>query len=187
MIRTFGVNDTAHIRRHSPLGVAGYDIVCLKARAENIWQMLTRCGGKPAGLRTLEVLRVEGGTPRWGIDFNENTFAPEINRTGQAICYTKGCYLGQEPIVMARDRGQINRKLMGLKLSTGPVPADSPLFRDGKEAGRVTSSVQSPLLGTGIALAYLRRTSWDPGTTVEVETNGQRHAAEVVELPFARP
>jgi len=186
MIRTFGVNDTAHIRRHSLLGVPGYDIVCLRARAENIWQMLTRCGGKPVGLKAYEVLRVEAGTPIQGVDFDETTFAPELNRTPQAICYTKGCYIGQEPIVMARDRGQINRRMMGLKLATGPVPRGSLLHRDGKEAGKVTSSVQSPLLGTGIALATVRRSSWEPGTTVEVEVDGQRHPAVVTELPFSK-
>lgn len=186
MIRTFGANDTAHVRRNSPLGVPGYDIVCLKGRAENIWQMLTRSGARPAGRQASNVLRVEAGTPLPGIDFDENTFAPEINRTPQAICYTKGCYIGQEPIVMARDRGQINRKLMGLKLSTGPVPAGSPLFRDGKEAGRVLSSVQSPLVGTGIALASVRRTSWEPGTAVEIEVEGQRRPAVVTELPFTK-
>lgn len=186
MIRTFGANDTAHVRRHSPLGLPGYDLVCLHGRAGNIWQMLTRCGAKPAGLQTHEVLRVEAGTPVAGVDFDETTFAPEVNRTPQAICYTKGCYLGQEPIVMARDRGQINRRMMGLKLTTGPVPRGSLLYRDGKDAGRVTSSVQSPLLGTGIALASLRRTSWEPGTSVEVEANGQRQQAVVTAVPFSK-
>lgn len=186
MIRTFGANDTTHVRRHSLLGVPGFDIVCLKARAANIWQMLQRAGAQPAGLQAWRTLRVEAGMPVQGIDLDENTFAPEVGRTAQAICYTKGCYLGQEPIVMARDRGQINRVLLGLKLSSGPVPAGSKLFRDGKEAGWVTSSVQSPLLGTGIALAYLRRGNWDKGTRVEVEVSGQRQPAVVTPLPFTK-
>src|SRR5262249_39489197 len=103
MMRTFGASDTAHIRRHDPLGLPGYDIVCLRARAENIWQMLVRAGGKPAGLQAYQTLRVEAGTPVQGIDLDENTFAPEAGRTTRAISYNKGCYLGQEPIVMARD------------------------------------------------------------------------------------
>jgi tRNA-modifying protein YgfZ len=186
MIRTFGANDTAHVRRHSPLGVPGYDIVCLRGRAQNIWQMVQRAGGKPAGLQALQTLRVEAGTPVQGIDLDENTFAPEVGRTAQAICYTKGCYLGQEPVVMARDRGQINRTLLGLKLTTGPAPRGALVYREGKEVGRVTSSVQSPLLGTGVALAYLRRGNWDAGTGVEVAAGDQRHPAVVVALPFTR-
>ena len=46
-------------------------------------------------------------------------------------------YLGQEPIVMARDRGQVQRTLLGLKLSGNePVPAGSKVFREEKEIGR---------------------------------------------------
>src|SRR5207245_396496 len=112
------------------------------------------------------------------------TFAPEVGRIQQAICYTKGCYLGQEPIVMARDRGQINRTLLGVKLPDGPVPKNALLFRDGKEIGRVTSSVRSPRLETAIGLAYVRRGNQEPGTRLEVDVNGVRQPAEVTALPF---
>jgi len=185
MMRTFGSSDTSHIRRHDPLGVPGFDIVCLRARAANVWQMLVRAGAAPAGSEAFETLRIEAGTPAQGADFDDTTFVPEVNRTRQAICYTKGCYLGQEPIVMARDRGQVNRSLRGIKLPAGPVPGRSPLFRDGKEVGWVTSSVQLPGQGWAVGLAYLRRGSWDAGTAVEVEATGQRQPAEVTELPSA--
>jgi len=83
---------------------------------------------------------------------------------------------------MARDRGHVNRTLRGLKLS-GPdaVAPGTKLLRDGAEVGLVTSVVRSPRLGP-IALAYLRRGSWEPGTTVQVE--GTPLTAEVVALPF---
>ncbi len=184
MERTFGTNATSHIRRHDQLGLPGYDIVCLKERAETVWQFLVRAGATPAGRQTFETLRVEAGTPAFGIDIDETTFAPETGRIPQAICYTKGCYLGQEPIVMARDRGQVNRTLLGVKLPDGPVPKDAPLYRDGKEIGRVTSSVRSPRLGTAIGLGYVRRGNQEPGTRIEVEANGTRHTAEVTALPF---
>src|SRR5262249_45827029 len=97
--------------------------------------------------------------------------------------YTKGCYLGQEPIVMARDRGQVNRTLLGLKLAEAPAPRGSPLFRDGKEVGRTMSSVVSPRLGP-VALAYVRRGHQEPGTVLEIEAAGQRRSAVVAALPF---
>jgi folate-binding protein YgfZ len=183
MMRTFGSDATSHIRRHTPLGLPGYDIVCLRGRAETVWQMLLRGGAKPAGRETWESLRVEAGTPVQGADIDETTFAPEVGRIAQTICYTKGCYLGQEPIVMARDRGQINRTLLGLKLPDGVVPHNSLLFREGKEVGRVTSSVVSPQTKMAIGLGYVRRGSQEPGTRLEVDVQGQRHPAEVAALP----
>ena len=69
---------------------------------------------------------------------DESTLALEVGRTRQAICYTKGCFLGQEPLVRIRDLGHINRLLLGLKLTgADPVPRGSRLFRDGKEDHRV--------------------------------------------------
>jgi folate-binding protein YgfZ len=175
----------AQVRRHDLLGMPGFDIVCPRTEVEDLWRQLVQAGAVPAGRQTFEVLRVEAGTPAQGLDIDENTFAPEAGRTAQAICYTKGCYLGQEPIVMARDRGQVNRTLLGLKLTGGTVPPGSLLYRDGKEVGRVTSSVLAPRLGTAIALAYIRRGNQEPGTVVEVEVAGQRRSAEVRALPWS--
>jgi tRNA-modifying protein YgfZ len=183
MVRTFGAADTCSIRRFDPLGVPGYDIVCLRSRAEIIWQLLVKAGASPAGRDAFEILRIEAGSPVFGLDMDENTFAPEVGRTAQAISYNKGCYLGQEPIVMARDRGQVNRRLMGVRLPAGPVPHNSLLFREGKEIGRVTTSLVSPRFGA-IGLAYVRRGSQDPGTVLEVEAGTGRSPAEVATLPF---
>jgi glycine cleavage system aminomethyltransferase T len=83
---------------------------------------------------------------------------------------------------MARDRGHVNRTLMGLKLPGDTVPPGTKLLRDGAEVGQVTSPVVSPQFGA-IALAYLRRGSWDVGTVLQIE--GQTDTAEVRPLPFA--
>ena len=132
---------------------------------------------------TYQVLRIEAGLPECGIDIDENRLAMEVNRTAAAICYTKGCYLGQETIVMARDRGQVNRLLLGLKVAEGPPLAPgTKLLRGNEEVGQVTSSVLSPRFGV-LALAYLRRGSWDPGTALTVEATGRD--AVVCALPFS--
>jgi folate-binding protein YgfZ len=172
------------IRRHDALGVPGYDLICPADQVAALWMKLVQAGARPAGREACEILRIEAGLPREGADIDDNTFAPEVGRIAETICYTKGCYLGQESIVMARDRGQVNRSLVGVKLAGGTVPHNSPLFAQDKQAGRVTSSVYSPRLGTGIGLAYVRRAHQEPGTRIEVEVDGQRSPAEVVPLPF---
>ncbi|HMC64218.1 MAG TPA: aminomethyltransferase family protein [Gemmataceae bacterium] len=172
-------------RRHDVLGLVGYDVLCTPGKAAELWQLLLSTGVQPAGLEAYHILRIEAGTPVYGIDFDENNLAPEVGRTKQAISYTKGCYLGQEPIVRIRDLGHVNRTLVGLRLSTNShLPRGTKLFRDGKEVGHVTSSVVSPRMGT-IGLAYVRRGNESVGTKLTFSTVETPADAEVASLPFA--
>jgi folate-binding protein YgfZ len=172
------------LRKNSVLGLPGYDIVCLLSDAGRIWSALIAAGAAAAGRAVYDMLRVEAGWPVYGPDMDEERFVVEVGRTRQAICYTKGCYLGQEPIVMARDRGHVNRTLRGLRIEgSRGVPAGAQVLRDGAEAGTITTAVVSPRLGV-IALAYLRRGNWDPGTVVQVTAGGEQRSASVAGLPF---
>jgi folate-binding protein YgfZ len=127
-----------------------------------------------------EARRVEAGLPRYGVDVTEDHFPFEANLDA-VISYTKGCYLGQEVVARAHARGHANKRLVGLRLAA-PVAPGAPVAAAARpEAGVVTSSVVSPLLGP-IALAYLHKSVWDPGT--EVDVAGQR--AVVAALPFSR-
>ncbi|HZT81953.1 MAG TPA: glycine cleavage T C-terminal barrel domain-containing protein, partial [Gemmataceae bacterium] len=181
-----GEGSPLQIRRNGLLGLSGYDLVCPGTAAGLLREALARAGAQPAGTEAYHTLRVEAGTPFYGPDIDDSRFAFEAGRTRQAICYTKGCYLGQEPIVMARDRGQANRTLTGVRIAgEGPVPHGAKLFRDGSEVGMVTSSVLSPLAGAVVGLAYVRRGHHEPGTKLEVEAGGGRLPAEVSSLPFS--
>ncbi len=186
MERTFGANVHSHIRRHDALNVPGYDIVCLNALASGLWRMLTEAGAKPAGLAAYDMLRIEAGTPIYGRDIDEDRFAFDVGRTSQAVSYEKGCYLGQEPIVMARDRtGHAPRTLMGLKLEGDqPAARSDKVFHGSEEIGFITSSARSFRLGRAIALAYLRHGHQAPGTALEVRTPAGPIAAEISALPF---
>lgn len=182
--RSFGAAAPSYIRRHDPLGEPGYDFVCPVGDATMLWEALTKAGARPGGREAYEMLRIEGGTPLFGADIDEDRFVVEVGRTERAICYTKGCYLGQEPIVMARDRGHVNRMLVGLKvIGAMPVPSGSKVFRDGAEVGQTTSATFNPLIGQ-LALAYVRRGNWDVGTALEVETEFSKRDAKVAPLPF---
>jgi len=157
--------------------------VCLADRSAEVRKLLIAAGAVPAGTQTYEILRVEAGTPRIGIDMDENRFVVEVGRA-HAICHTKGCYLGQEPIVMARDRGQVNRHLAGLRIAgADPVPPGTRLLHADADAGQVTSSTFSPRLGEVIALAYLRRGHQEAGTVLTMPDVAGRTAI-VSSLPI---
>jgi glycine cleavage system T protein len=176
------------IRRHHPLGMPGYDILCSSNQAEQVWRALVNGGARPAGLEAYETLRIEAGTPVYGIDIDESNLPQEVGRIDRTVSFTKGCYIGQETVARIRTYGHVNRALVGLKLSQ-PNAAEhgAKLLRDGKEVGIVTSSVYSPRLGTAIALAYVRRGNEQPGIIVETAGGGTSMAGEIVSLPFVGP
>lgn len=188
MERTVGASLTCSIRRRDPLGLTGYDIICLAPIGTAVRQALTAAGAVLAGAGTYETLRVEAGTPVYGIDIDETRFVMEVGRAERAVSYAKGCFIGQEPIIMARDRaGHVNRAFLGLKvLAGGPLPPGAKLFRDGQEVGVATSSVVSPRLGAPIALGYLRRGNQDVGLKLEAESAAGRQPVEVIGYPPVR-
>jgi folate-binding protein YgfZ len=120
-------------------------------------------GGVARGDRaTWEVLRMEGGRPAFGADMNEETIPVEAGIHARAIDYGKGCYTGQEVIIRLRDRGQVNKRLLGFLLgSHSPPPQGTELFApDGRKSiGWVTSSCVSPRFGQTIAFGYVRRSA----------------------------
>jgi folate-binding protein YgfZ len=174
------------VRRHDLLNHPGFDLFAPADQAALLWKTLVDAGAVPAGAQAFEILRIEAGVPAWGAELDEDRLVMETGRIQQAISFNKGCYLGQESIVMARDRGHVNRQLMGLRLPAGcTVLPGAKVQYNGQEAGQVTSCVQSARLGTTIALAYLRRGCQTPGTVIEIETGQERQQGVISELPFA--
>lgn len=172
---------SCQIRRHDPLGLPGYDLLCLSSQAGRVWQLLLQTRARPAGNQAYEILRVEAGTPVYGVDITDAILAQEVNRTERAISYRKGCYLGQETIVRTRDLGHVNWLLLGVKISgNGPVAPGTKLIRNGEDVGRITSSVVSPRCGSTIGLAYVRRGSQEVGTKFDVIAADGQRSAELV-------
>ena len=175
----------ARVRRTAS---GGYDLVVPESQSVDLWKLLLQAG-KPAGLRPVgleawNVRRLEAGIPWYGVDMDEGRIPLETGLE-EAISYSKGCYIGQEVVARATFRGHVNRKLMGLLLSSGePVQGGDKIFRTGREVGWITDSAYSPGLRRAIALAYVRKEAWDPGTCVTVESAGGRTDAEVTQFPF---
>lgn len=90
------------------------------------WHALTSAGARAAGWDVFEHLRMQEGLPRIGIDLTSDHMAPEADRNQTAISYTKGCYLGQEPIARLDAMGHVNRKLFRCTIVESTDTADDP-------------------------------------------------------------
>ena len=171
------------VRRLDLLGTPTFDLFCPVLKSPPLMEAFIRAGAVNENDVTYESLRIEVGLPRVGLDMDENRFVVETGRGPQAISYTKGCYLGQEPIVMARDRGQVNRQLMGVRFQGSLPSGETKLFRDETEVGQVTSTTMSPRFGP-IGLAYLRRGCQQPGSILTYSDAKGTHQAVLASLPF---
>jgi tRNA-modifying protein YgfZ len=159
----------------------GADVLAPAEAAEAVRTALLAAGAQEVGDEAVEVLRVERGIPRYGVDMTADNLPGEAGIVDRAVSFTKGCYIGQEPVARMYHRGRPNRHLRGLRLET-PVARGAPL-RDGeREVGRLTSVVESPRLGP-LGLALIRR-EVEPGARLSAAAGAGDASAVVVELPF---
>jgi folate-binding protein YgfZ len=167
----------------------GFDVVISAGEAPKLWEAFTKAGARPVGFGALDILRVEAGVPRYGVDMNETNVVLEA-ALDEAVSYTKGCYIGQEIIARIHWRGHVAKRLTGLILDDNKathVPRGSKIKTpEGKEIGRVTSSTFSPRLKRGVALGYVKYDYLSPGTEVIIATEDGEQAARVAELPMVR-
>jgi tRNA-modifying protein YgfZ len=157
----------------------GLDVLFDSPSKETVQGALVRAGAVEVSEAAAEIVRVEHGRPRYGIDLDESTIPQEAGLNERAVSFTKGCYVGQETVARLHYRGKPNRHLRGLRLSE-LVESGAELRLGDRSVGHLGSSVLSPVLGP-IGLALVRREA-EPGATVEVGENGA--TAVVSELPF---
>jgi tRNA-modifying protein YgfZ len=151
----------------------------LAEQARRLREALLAAGAAEVGAEAAEVLRIEAGIPRLGAEMSAETMPAEAGIVERAVSFTKGCYIGQEPVARLHYKGRPNRHLRGLELSA-PAPAGEALRLGEKEVGRIGSAAVSPARGP-IGLAIVRREA-EPGAELAVGEDGV--TARVIDLPF---
>ncbi len=146
---------------------------------------LLAAGATPVDEAAADVVRVESGVPRYGVDLDETVIPQEAGLNARAVSFTKGCYVGQETVARLFYKGKPNRHLRGLRLSE-PAEPGSVLVLEARaraserEVGRLGSVALSPVHGP-IALALVRREA-EVGARLRV---GDADTTAVVsDLPF---
>lgn len=156
----------------------GVDLVAGTTDVEALKRELRDAGAEPVGEPAAEILRVEGGRPRFGHEMTTATIPEEAGINERAVSFSKGCYIGQETVARLHYKGKPNRRLRGLRLAA-PAADGEPIRSGERELGQLGTAVLSPAHGP-IALAIIRREA-ESGASVTV---GDGIDAEVVELPF---
>ena len=171
------------------LGALG---ICDAAEKERLWRVVSERGREDGlrrvGAEALDIARIEAGLPRFGVDMDEDTLLPETGLETVLASETKGCYIGQEIVARMQTYGSASKKLMGLVLDGAQgAEAHDAVFHDAEEVGRVTSACHSYALNRPIALGYVKRGWYAPGTAVEIARGGRRLKATVAARPLTGP
>jgi hypothetical protein len=164
------------IRRVDILNEPGFLLSIPQSSLETTRSSLQMVGCRLGSAEEFESRRIESGFPHYGRDITEDNIAQEIARTKQCISFTKGCYLGQEPIARLDAMGHTNKELRRIVFASGSQPvAGTPLLAAGSEdeAGIVTSVSPIPHLnGELAAIGFLKTRFGAADTKIRIPSGG---------------
>jgi aminomethyltransferase len=208
------------ISRTGYTGDLGYEIWMSADRAVEVWDALMEGGRpfdiKPAGMLALDVARVEAGLLLIDVDFHSSKkalieaqkYTPYEMGLGRLVQLDTRPFVGRGPLAEEHKRGPA-QQIVGLDISwpaveklydsIGLPPQVSsaasrtavPVYRNGRQVGRATTTTWSPVLKKLIALATVSAPHFAEGTALEfeitVEAVRHRVPAIVVKTPFFSP
>ncbi len=208
------------ISRTGYTGDLGYEIWMPWTDATRVWDTIIWEGAafdlRPAGMLALDVARIEAGLLLIEVDFFSSRkalipaqqYSPYEMGLGRLVQLDKRPFVGQAALRKEHASGA-PRQIVGLeidwqevevlyeKLQLPPqVPATAsrvavPVYRDGAQAGKATSTTWSPVLKKMIALATVDTDSAAVGSRLQMEVTVEavRHrvSATVVRTPFFNP
>jgi aminomethyltransferase len=208
------------ISRTGYTGDLGYEVWVEAEKAVALWDALTEAGRPyditPTGMLALDVARIEAGLLLLDVDYvgarkaliPSQKYSPYEIGLGRLVNLEKAPFIGQPALRREAQEGPA-RQLVGLEVDWSDLerlheeaglapqlPATAsrvsvPVYRDGIQVGKATSSTWSPTLKRMIALATVASEAAALGTRLEMEftVDHQRRqvGATVSKLPFFDP
>jgi aminomethyltransferase len=208
------------ISRTGYTGDLGYEIWVAAERAVALWDALMDAGlpydVTPTGMLALDVARIEAGLILLDVDYVSSkkalipsqTYSPYEIGLGRSVHLDKAPFIGQRALRRDAESASL-RRLVGLEVDwtdlerlhdaaglSPQLPAAAsrvavPVYRDGEQVGKATSSTWSPTLKRMICLATVEAPAATPGTRLGLEftIDHQRKqvGVTVAPLPFFDP
>jgi glycine cleavage system T protein (aminomethyltransferase) len=208
------------ISRTGYTGDLGYELWIPWADAAKVWDDVMIKGRAfdlhAVGMLALDVARVEAGLLLIDVDYHsskkavipEQKYSPFELGLGRLVHLDKERFVGRDVLIKEQTAGH-TRQIVGLEVDwtsverihekiglppTMPAAASRvavPVYKNGIQIGKATSTTWSPTLKKLIALATVRRAQAKLGTKLEMEITVEavRHRvpATVVKKPFFNP
>jgi aminomethyltransferase len=208
------------ISRTGYTGDLGYEIWVEAEKAAALWDALVEAGRPfditPTGMLALDVARIEAGLILLDVDYSSSKkalipsqkYSPYEIGLGRLVNLDKAPFIGQAALRREAKEGP-SRQLVGLDVSWDDVerlydeaglapqlPATAsrvsvPVYQEGAQVGKATSTTWSPTLKRLIALATVSSEAAALGTRLEMEITvdhqRKRAGVAVAPLPFFDP
>lgn len=170
-------------------GEDGFELYVPAARAQALWELLTKAGGDelvPCGLACRDTLRLEAGMPLYGHELGTDKLPAQSGLAKVVALTSKGDFVGREAIESTDVSGR--PVLVGLVAEGRRAARAGSAVRDaqGREIGEVSSGALSPTLGHPIAMAFVEPAAAAEGTELVIDVRGKDLPATVTALPFYR-
>jgi aminomethyltransferase len=162
-------------------GEPGAEICVTPDVGHELFQALLEAGATPCGLGARDTLRLEAGLALWGEDIDETTTPYEAGLDFAVSLDHE--FTGREALVAQRDNG-VGRRLTGFILDERGIPRHGHKVTTSSGAeGTVTSGNMSPVLDTGIGMAYIAPPPTD-GEAMSVTIRDREVRGHIAKPPF---
>lgn len=163
-------------------GEAGGEICTDADTAVTLVEALVEAGVTPCGLGARDTLRLESGFPLWGEDIDETTTPLEAG-LDFAVSFDHD-FTGKSVLARQKESG-VGRKLTGFILTERGIPRHGHRARTSAGGeGAVTSGNMSPMLQTGVGMAYLSPPPDMATESIEIEIRDRWVPGRLAKPPF---
>ncbi|MGV1947652.1 MULTISPECIES: GcvT family protein [unclassified Agrobacterium] len=144
-----------------------------------IWNAGQPFGLRPFGMFALDSLRLEKGYRAWKGDLSTD-YTVLQGGLERFVKWDKEDFIGKVALVSEKQAG-VSKRFVTLTVDAGDfdAPYMSTIWLGDTIVGETTSGGYGHRVGKSIALGMLRSDLHEPGTRLEIEIFGQRHAATV--------
>lgn len=165
------LEDVALAAIHTEVAGPGF-LICGPAQVQDsVCETLLAVGGLACSREVLESVRIEYGTPWFGVEISDANLPQEFERDEKAISFHKGCYLGQETVARIDALGRVNKLLRIARGSgvSGGLSTGSAVLQDEKEVGILLASASVPGTEETIVSVMVKRSSANVGQRLIVD------------------
>jgi aminomethyltransferase len=168
-------------------GELGYELFCHPCEADGLWDALVASGGMPYGLAAAETLRIEAGLILIGRDYFPHRSSPYDVSLDRLVRLEKDRFIGKgalEDIAASPPRRLITIVVEG---NTAIPPTGTPITKEGRTVGVVTSSCWSPTFGAVLALGVVERAAAEEGSNVQIRASAENLSGTMRTAPMHDP